>query len=310
MKVLVTGSSGTIGTRLCEKLLERGDEAIGIDWVQNKWQPAVNKITTIIDLRDEVALKAQSSKLKAVIIVHLAANARVYELVEHPDRARDNFLTTFNVLEFARQNGIKKFIFAGSREAYGNLPHSSSLKAQSFSEDMVRVENCESPYTASKIGGEALVEAYRRCYGIDHITFRFSNVYGMYDDSVRVVPLFIRLARSNEPITVFGKDKCLDFTYIDDTVAGILQGIDHFESAKNAAYNLAYGEGIGITDLAETVKRLLKSESKITVGSPRTGEVIRYVADISKARKTLGYDPKTPFSEGIRKAVEWYKSNI
>lgn len=174
---------------------------------------------------------------------------------------------------------------------------------------MVRIEHCESPYTASKIGGEALVEAYRRCYGIDQITLRFSNVYGMYDDSVRVVPLFIRLARKNEAMTVFGRDKCLDFTYIDDSIAGILQGIDNFEIAKNQTYNLAYGEGISITDLAETVKRLLGSSSAIRIGEPRVGEVIRYVADISKARKALGYAPKTAFKEGIRKAVEWYLTN-
>ncbi len=174
---------------------------------------------------------------------------------------------------------------------------------------MVRVENCESPYTASKVGGEALVEAYRRCYGVDQITFRFSNVYGMYDDSVRVVPLFIRLARQNEPMTVFGKDKCLDFTYIDDTVSGIIAGIDKFDSAKNDTYNLAYGEGTTITDLAETIRKLLKSESGIKVGSSRTGEVIQYVADISKAQKKLGYNPKTSFSEGIKKTVEWYLAN-
>ncbi|OGJ63433.1 hypothetical protein A3A67_01215 [Candidatus Peribacteria bacterium RIFCSPLOWO2_01_FULL_51_18] len=303
MKVLVTGSSGTIGTRLCEKLLERGHLMAGLDWVPNKWQPAVQKLTTIVDLRDATRLKAQSSKLKADLIVHLAANARVYELVENPDRARDNILTTFNMLEFARQNGIKRFIFASSRESYGNTG------VDKYTEDLVRVNNCESPYTASKIAGEALSEAYRRCYGIDHVIFRFSNVYGMYDDSIRVVPLFIRLARKNDPLTVFGKDKCLDFTYIDDAVSGIIQGITKFDSVKNDTYNLAYGEGTTIVHLAEEVKRLLKSSSEITVGNSRTGEVVRYIADISKAKKALGYSPKTPFSEGIRKAVEWYLKN-
>ena len=303
MKVLVTGSSGTIGTRLCEKLLERGHLMAGLDWVPNKWQPAVQKLTTIVDLRDATRLKAQSSKLKADLIVHLAANARVYELVENPDRARDNILTTFNMLEFARQNGIKRFIFASSRESYGNTG------VDKYTEDLVRVNNCESPYTASKIAGEALSEAYRRCYGIDHVIFRFSNVYGMYDDSIRVVPLFIRLARKNDPLTVFGKDKCLDFTYIDDAVSGIIQGITKFDSVKNDTYNLAYGEGTTIVHLAEEVKRFLKSSSEITVGNSRTGEVVRYIADISKAKKALGYSPKTPFSEGIRKAVEWYLKN-
>jgi nucleoside-diphosphate-sugar epimerase len=233
-------------------------------------------------------------------IVHLAANARVYELVEHPERALDNFITLFNTLEFARRQGIKKFMFASSRESYGNI------KAEKYSEDMVRVENCESPYTASKVGGEALVESYARCYGIDHVTFRFSNVYGMYDDSERVVPLFIRKCRANDPMHVFGKDKCLDFTYIDDTVDGIVKALENFDAAKNTTYNLAYGEGTTIMHLAQRVKELLNSDSEITTGEPRTGEVVRYIADISKAKKAFGYDPKTPFEEGVKKSVQWY----
>ncbi len=301
MKILVTGSSGTIGTRLCEKLLERGDKVLGFDWLPNKWNKDVQKVTTIVDIRDEAAMKKVS--IDADVLVHLAANARVYELVEHPDRARDNFLTTFNALEFARTNNIKRFIFASSRESYGNTG------VDKYTEDLVRVENCESPYTASKVGGEALVEAYRRCYGIDQITFRFSNVYGMYDDSVRVVPLFFRLARKNEEMTIFGKEKCLDFTYIDDTVSGIIAGIDKFETAKNDTYNLATGEGTTIIKLAEDIKRLCKSDSKIAIGASRTGEVIRYIADISKAKKALGYKPQTSFDEGVRKSVEWYQKN-
>ncbi|MDD5055189.1 MAG: NAD-dependent epimerase/dehydratase family protein [Candidatus Peribacteraceae bacterium] len=305
MKILVTGSSGTIGSRLCERLLETEHEVIGVDRVPNKWLPDVQRITTIIDLRDEQKLIANRQKLIADLVIHLAANARVYELVENPDRARDNILTTFNMLEFARKNGIRKFMFAGSREGYGNIP------AKKYTEDLVRIENCESPYTASKIAGEALVEAYRRCYGIDQITFRFSNVYGAYDDSVRVVPQFIRLARASKPLAVFGKDKCLDFTYIDDAVDGIMQAIDRFDDAKNATYNIAFGEGATILELAEQIKKLLKSSSDITVTESRTGEVIRFIADISKAKKVLGYNPKTSFKEGIKKAVEWYlKHNL
>ena len=303
MKILVTGSSGTIGTRLCERLLDEGRGVIGIDWEKNKWQKSVQDITQIIDMRDEKAV-LQADVEGADIIVHLAANARVYELVEHPDRARDNFLSLFNALELARQKGIKKFIFASSRESYGNISNTGM-----YTEDMVRVENCESPYTASKVGGEALVEAYKRCYGIDSIIFRFSNVYGMYDDSVRVVPLFIRLARKNEPLTVFGKDKCLDFTYIDDTVSGIIACIDKWEAVKNDTYNLAYGEGTTILKLAEDVIKLTGSASEIKMGNARTGEVIRYVADITKARKKIGFAPKTSFDEGVRKAVEWYQKN-
>lgn len=303
MKILVTGSSGTIGTRLCEKLLERGDEVMGVDWVPNKWQPSVQKVTTIVDLRDAQALEAESQKLKADVCIHLAANARVYELVEHPERALDNFITLFNTLEFCRKNNIKKFMFASSRESYGNI------KAEKYREDMVRVENCESPYTASKVGGEALVEAYRRCYGIDQITFRFSNVYGAYDDSERVVPLFFRKARANESMHIFGKEKCLDFTYIDDCVGGIMAAFDHFDTAKNDTYNLAFGEGTTVVRLAERIKELLGSTSEFTYGEARTGEVTRYIADISKAKKAFGYNPQYSFDQGIEAAVEWYKAN-
>lgn len=304
MHVLVTGSSGTIGTRLCELLLERGHAVTGIDWLENKWQKKINALTLRCDLRDEKATHALELPKDVDAIIHLAANARVYELVEHPDRARDNFLTLFNALELARRRGIKRFMFASSRESYGNIP------AQKYTEDLVRVENCESPYTASKVGGEALVEAYHRCYGIDHITFRFSNVYGMYDDSVRVVPLFIRLAGKNETITVFGKDKCLDFTYIDDCVNGIIKALENFETAKNSTYNLAFGEGTTILHLAERTKELMGSTSSITLGEPRIGEVVRYVADISKARNAFGYDPKISFAEGIEKAMGWYREAL
>lgn len=301
MRILVTGSSGTIGTRLCEKLLAAGHTVVGVDRVPNKWQPSVQALTKIVDLLDAKAMAAIPTDVDA--IVHLAANARVYELVEDPSRALENFVTLFNTLEWARAHKIKRFVFASSRESYGNI------RTEKYAEDLVRVENCESPYTASKVGGEALVHSYTRCYGIDHILFRFSNVYGMYDDSERVVPLFIRRARKNQPLTIFGKDKCLDFTYIDDAVAGIIAALEKFDTVKNDTYNLAVGFGTTIVQLAEDIKRLLGSSSEITIGASRTGEVIRYIADISKARKKLGYDPKVPFEEGIRKSVEWYAKN-
>lgn len=303
MKILVTGSSGTIGTRLCERLIYEQYDILGLDWEPNKWNKDIQKITTKIDLRDWNELKDKSSQLKADLIVHLAANARVYELVEHPDRAQDNILTTFNVLEFARKNNIKKFIFASSRETYGNTD------ADTLTEDQARFQTCESPYTASKIAGEALTEAYKRCYAMDAIILRFSNVYGMYDDSVRVVPLFIRQARNSEPLTVFGKEKYLDFTYIDDTVDAILLAIKKFDQAKNETYNIATGHGTSLLHLAERILELTKSSSAIRTGNVRTGEIIKFVADISKAKRKLGYEPKVDFEEGIKRAVEWYEEN-
>ncbi|TSC59234.1 MAG: NAD dependent epimerase/dehydratase family [Candidatus Peregrinibacteria bacterium Greene0416_19] len=300
MTTLVTGSSGTIGTRLVEMMLERKIPVMGIDWMPNKWQPSVHAVTRQCDLRDFQALERLELPADVDTIIHLAANARVYELVEDPDRARDNMMTTYNVLEYARRKGIRRFLFASSREVYGNAGH------ETYSEDMITVPGCESPYTASKIAGEALMQAYTRCYSMDHIIFRFSNVYGMYDDSNRVIPLFLRLAQNNETLVVFGKEKCLDFTYIDDTVEGVLLGLERFDAVKNGTYNLAYGEGTTILHLAERVKDLTGSTSEIRIASSRRGEVTNYVADISQAKAALGYTPKTSFADGIRRTAEWY----
>ncbi len=301
MHILVTGSSGTIGTRLTETLLSMGHTVTGADWKACEWQPAVEALRIDIDLRD----KTQFGKLPTSVdmIIHLAANARVYELVEHPERALDNCIDTFNVLEFARAHGIKRLMFASSRETYGNihLPN-----GQKYDEDKAHFKTCESPYTASKIAGEALLEAYKRCYKMETVIVRFSNVYGMYDNSIRVVPLYFREAKAGRTLKVFGKDKCLDFTYIDDAVQGVTKIITNWEKAKNDTYNLAYGEGTTILELAKQMKELLGSNSPIEIGSSRTGEVTHYIADISRAQKTFGYAPETSFQEGIQKSVEWY----
>jgi UDP-glucose 4-epimerase len=298
MRLLVTGSSGTIGTRLCERLLEEGHDVVGADLVPNQWNPSANKRTLIADLRDEKAFDTLPHDVE--MVVHLAANARVYELVKDPSRALDNFVMLFRTLEFCRLHKIPRFVFASSRECYGNI------KMERCTEDLVRVENCESPYTASKLGGEALVTSYEKCYGLAPVILRFSNVYGAYDVSDRVVPLFIRQARKNEPLVIFGKGKLLDFTYIDDTVAGIIQVLERFDAVKNETFNLAFGSGSSIVSCADIVKELTKSTSSVSFAPSRIGEVTHYVADVSKARKLLGFDPKIPFREGMEKTVAWY----
>ena len=305
-KILVTGSSGTIGTRLCEKLLEKGYEVVGADWKPNKWNKKIEEITVSLDLRN----KSELAKLPKDfdLVIHLAANARVYNLVKNPDLARDNFETTFNALDFARKNNIKRFIFASSRETYGNSGKTVCSEKQAY------IQNCESPYTASKIAGEALVHSYQGCYGIDFVILRFSNVYGMYDESDRVIPLFIKLTKKGKDLTVFGKGKLLDFTYIDDAVSGILKAIDNFENAKNGVYNIAFGKGILISELAKLIQKSMAGksscENKLVIKSSRIGEVVKFVADISKAKKKLGYSPKINIVDGIEKTVKWYKKNL
>ena len=302
-KVLVTGSSGTIGTRLCERMLAETDFSVaGLDRRPNAWNEAVQEITVVADLLDPAALERLPKDFD--VVIHLAANARVYDIVVDPDQARDNILTVYNTLEFCRRNNIPRVMFASSREVYGNAD------GVVHAEEPVHIKHCESPYSASKVAGEALVHSYQQCYGIDFVNFRFSNVYGMYDDSNRVVPVFIRLTKANEDLTVFGQDKLLDFTYIDDAVNGVMQAVAHFDEARNEVYNLAYGEGTTILEVAETVRERLGAGNQIHVGAVRTGEVVQYVADIGKAREKLHYEPRVPFREGIERTVQWYEANL
>ncbi|OGY84565.1 MAG: hypothetical protein A3F54_05665 [Candidatus Kerfeldbacteria bacterium RIFCSPHIGHO2_12_FULL_48_17] len=298
--ILVTGSSGMIGTALCERLLAEGIPFTGVDYKHNLWNQEVDTHTLQVDLRDR---KAVLKKLPAHIdmVIHLAANARVHDLVQDPSLAFDNLQTIFNTLEYAHRNDIKKFIFTSSREVYGNL-----IRDQ-YTEDSARIDTCESPYTASKIGGEALVQSYTRCYGIEHIIFRLSNVYGRYDATDRIVPLFIERLRANKNVTVYGADKVLDFTYIDDVVSGIMAGIDNFAAAKGQTLNLAYGSGITLTEFAATLKETLGSTSHINILPSRTGEVTHYVADIAKARQILNFTPTTNLEQGLRQAASWYQ---
>ncbi|MFA6362427.1 NAD-dependent epimerase/dehydratase family protein [Methanoregula sp.] len=298
----MTGSSGTIGTRLCEKLLACGYNVIGVDKRSNPWNSKIDKITIIADLCDKNSLRSLPKDID--MIIHLAANARVYNLVVDPALARDNFEMLFNVLEFGRVNNIKKIIFSSSREVYGN----SGLPI--YSEEDAFVKYCESPYTASKIGGEALIHAYHQCYGIDFIITRFSNVYGMYDESDRVIPLFIRQTLNNEDLTIFGKDKVLDFTYIDDTVDGIIKCIEHFSQEKNSVFNIASGTSIPIIEVAEQIIQGMNGNNSIVLNDNRTGEVVRSSIDISKAQQKLGYLPKIKIHEGIKKSIDWYTKHL
>lgn len=296
-KILITGSSGTIGTRLFEKLLEENYDVIGFDKVKNIWHPSFNKLT----IRGNLLYKNDIKKIPKNIdlIVHLAANARVYDLVVEPDLALENVISTHNILEFARKNNIKKIIFSSSRETYGNKKEITSKETD------VDILRCESPYAASKISDEALIYSYSKCYGIDHIVFRFSNVYGMYDQSNRFIPLLLRKMKKNEDIEIFGKDKILDFTYIDDCVAGVITCIKKFPAVKNNVFNIASGKGSNLIEVAGIMKKSLKSKSRLVIGKNRPGEVVRYIADISKARK-IGYNPKISIEKGIDLSIHWY----
>jgi nucleoside-diphosphate-sugar epimerase len=300
-KILVTGSNGSIGTRLMELLVENNYEVVGVDIRDNQWNFDVDKLTKKLDLRKPDSLNSLEEDFD--LIIHLAANPYVFKSVENPVLAYENFQLMFNTLEFARKKNIKNFIFASSREVYGNTDK------EILSEDDSHVKNCESPYTATKIGGEALLQAYSRCYDINQITLRFSNVYGMYDESDRVIPKFIRRAKQGLPLTVNGSEKLLDFTHVDDLVKGILLCIEKFDEIKNDTFNLSGNNPTKILDVAKILAEEYGNKSEIIVGEPLTGEVIKYVADLTKAKEKLGYKSGIPIKEGLKKSIAWYEKH-
>lgn len=307
MRVLITGSSGQIGTNLALRLLEAGHAVFGVDIRPNSW---TDKIETLVqdlsvpytDFGAGIGFVQYPENLD--VVVHLAAHAKVHELVEQPHRALKNINMTFNVLEYCRANQLP-LIFSSTREVYGDIHRYIT------EESHADFAFTESPYSASKISGEALIYSYARCYGLRYLVFRFSNVYGRYDNDIermeRVIPLFIRKIDRGEPITVFGEKKVLDFTYIDDCITGIIRGLNLLVEGKeaNQTVNLAYGQGNSLITMAGYIADALGREPDITVKPSRPGEVTHYVANVGKARALLDYNPTTPLDEGIRKAVAW-----
>ncbi|MBI1259303.1 MAG: NAD-dependent epimerase/dehydratase family protein [Chloroflexi bacterium] len=307
MRILITGSSGQIGTNLALKLLEQGHSVFGIDIRPNPWSSQIETLLQDLsiaytDFNDGIGYIKYPEKFD--LVVHLAAHAKVHELVEQPDRALKNVNMTFNVLEFCRQNQVP-IIFSSTREVYGDIHRYIT------EESHADFAFTESPYSASKISGEAFIYSYARCYGIPYLVFRFSNVYGRYDNDLermeRVIPLFIRKISQREPITVYGENKILDFTYIDDCVAGVIAGIELLARGKekNHTVNLAFGQGSSIVDMAGYIGDTLGITPNITVKPSRPGEVTHYVANIGKARALLNYNPQTSLQQGIKKAVAW-----
>jgi UDP-glucose 4-epimerase len=305
VRILVTGSSGQIGTNLSLALLAAGHDVRGVDNRPNSWTHEV--VTDVVDLvQVSAAPGSYAPPWRPHCVVHLAAHAKVYELVLDPQKALQNMQMASAVLELTRAAGCP-FVFGSSREVYGNVHR------QVTEEGMADFAVSESPYSASKIAGEALCYSYATCYQLPVLVFRFSNVYGRYDNDAermeRVIPLFLRRIADGYPITVYGREKMLDFTYVDDCVAGIVAGVAAVTDGKIAkdTINLAYGQGNTLGDLVSFLERALGRKAQVTWEASRVGEVTRYVADITKARRLLGYQPGVPLSAGIDRYLAWWR---
>jgi UDP-glucose 4-epimerase len=310
MRVLVTGSSGQIGTNLALRLQRDGHEVHGVDKRLNPWTGDFP--TLLQDLAGHYPAfvggigGVEYPHVDAV--VHLAAHAKVHQLVREPHRALENAIMTFNVLEYARGLGLP-LIFSSTREVYGDVH-----RFEEYAEEAADFAYTESPYSASKITSEAFIYSYARCYGLDYLVFRFSNVYGRFDNDLwrmeRVLPLFMHQLSRGEPITIFGgEEKVLDFTFIDDCVDGIARGVYSLVDGRvaNKTINLAYGQGNTLVRAAELIASELDVEPNITMAPSLLGEVTHYVADVSKARELLGWEPETALAAGIPRSVGWFR---
>ena len=293
-KILITGSSGMIGSELVNVLKANNCIVHGLDRTKTVFADPDKYIKH--DLRVPIYLDEQYD-----YIIHLAANARVIDLIKNPNLALENAITTFNAIEYARKTHTK-FIFASSREIYGNgqkLPIDEKQGSQ---------RTIESPYSASKLFGEALVYSYISSYGLDAKIVRFSNVYGKYDYSDRFIPKMINLMRENEPVEIWGEDKILDFTYITDAAKGVLCLLENWHEAQAIEYNIASGEKYSLFEVAGKLIILLKSQSQINFLPVITGEVHSFQADISRIKK-YGWEPAVDLMSGLEKTISWYNNN-
>jgi nucleoside-diphosphate-sugar epimerase len=310
MRVLVTGSSGQIGTNLALRLEQDGHSVFGVDKRQNTWTDGFPYLLQDLAGHYPAFLGGIGGVEypEVDLVVHLAAHAKVHQLVRQPHRALENAIMTFNVLEYCRQAKLP-LVFSSTREVYGDVH-----RFEGYGESTADFAYTESPYSASKITSEAFIYSYARCYGLKYLVFRFSNVYGRYDNDLhrmeRVLPLFTHQMLRGEPITVFGgDDKVLDFTYIDDCIEGIVRGVEGLGSGKveNETINLAYGEGNTLVRAAELIAAALGVEPQISFAPSLLGEVTHYVADIRKARDLLGWEPATALAQGIPNSVAWFR---
>jgi nucleoside-diphosphate-sugar epimerase len=300
MRVLVTGSSGQIGSNLALECMRRGHEVTGIDRRPNPW---TGSFPTLLH---DLGKPFEPPRARPDVVVHLAAHAKVHELVLEPARALENVTMTHHVLEYCRILRVP-LVLGSSREVYGDDPRESTRESDA------RLDRAASPYAAAKLAAEAMTYSYARCYGLRYLVFRLSNVYGRYDNDLarmeRVVPLFIERLRARRSVTVFGADKVLDFTHVDDCVSGLAAGIERLcaERLSRETFNIACGEGHTLVELALAIGGALGTEPEIEVRPARPGEIVRYVANIDKARALLDFRPRFPLREGLARALAWHR---
>lgn len=327
MKAIVTGAAGFIGSHLCERLLKEGWTVVGLDNFDDFYDPKIkhrnirtclqNKQFRLVegDIRDAAGMDKIAAE-GADVIAHLAAKAGVRPSIAQPALYADvNVNGTVSLLEAAKKNRINKFVFGSSSSVYGNN------KKVPFSEED-NVDFPISPYAATKKAGELICHTYHHLYGISVTCLRFFTVYGPRQRPDLAIHKFARLIEQGKPIPVYGDGSMMrDFTYVDDIIDGTVAAINHLTNHESQTtnhyplstihkfniYNLGNASPISVNELVAKIEKALGKKAVREYLPPEPGDVERTFADITKAERELGYNPKTTIEEGLAKFVEWLR---
>jgi UDP-glucuronate 4-epimerase len=315
-RILVTGGAGFIGSHLVDRLLATGHQLRVVDNFNDFYDPATKRANLSAhagsadfelveaDISDARAMDELFARSDFSSVVHLAARAGVRPSLERPmDYERTNVHGTYVLLEAARRYNVERFIFGSSSSVYGV---NSSVP---FSENDTIAQPI-SPYAATKIAGEAACHVYSHLYGIRVICLRFFTVYGARQRPDLAIHKFARLMTEGRPIPVFGDGSTRrDYTYIDDIISGVTAALDYDQSLFEII-NLGESETVELTRLIALLEGALDRRAIIEGRPAQPGDVPVTYADISKARRMLGYDPKTRIEAGIERFAHWFKDQL
>lgn len=311
--ILVTGGAGFIGSCLVDRLLAAGGAVAAVDNFDPFYAPEVKRRNlaaasrsprfTLVegDIRDADLLESAFSRLRPERVVHLAARAGVRPSIQDPAGYADvNVTGTARVLEAARRHGVRRFVFGSSSSIYG------ACREVPFRED-ARVDHPVSPYAATKKAGEELAYTYHHLYGMEISCLRFFTVYGPRQRPEMAVHNFTRLIETGQEVTIFGDgNSSRDYTYIDDILEGVTAALEKPLSGWSV-YNLGESATTRVGELLALIEQALGKKARVRHVPEQPGDVPVTFADLTRARRDLGYSPQVPLGEGVPRFVEWYR---
>ena len=317
MKILVTGVAGFIGSHLAERLLAEGHEVVGLDSFDAFLYDASTKRRNVAGLdgrpgfrlvRGDILHPRLVRELAAGVdvVAHLAALAGVRPSLTDPARyVRTNVEGTVQVLEACRSAGVRRLVFASSSSVYG----ARAGAAAAFREDDPCLQPA-SPYAATKRAGELLCSTYRDLYGLGSLQLRFFTVYGPRQRPEMAIHQFTRTIEAGETVTLFGDgSSARDYTYIDDIIDGAAAACSTVEPGRSEILNLGGSRTTTLLGLVGLIGEALGRRPIVQFRPDQPGDVPVTFADVTRARRALGYAPRVPIEEGIRRFVDWFRAD-